>query len=73
MTFGVLQEPASPVTPQMLAAAQLHAKCVIHEFHALQERARIEQEQSNDKINKLQGLMEELQKAAEEQGEVRCI
>jgi len=73
LTSGVLQEPTSPVTPQMLAAAQLHAECVIHELHALQERAHIQQEKSKDKINKLQGLMEELQKAAEEQGEVRCI
>ncbi len=71
MTSGVLQ--TSPVTPQMLAAAQLHAECVIHEFHALQEQARIQQEQSKEKINKLQDLMEDLQKAAEEQGEVRRI
>ncbi len=53
LTSGVLQEPTSPVTPQMLAAAQLHAEYVIHEYHALQKRAHIEQEQFNDKINKL--------------------
>lgn len=73
MTFGVLQEPTSPVTLQKLAAAQLHAEYVIHEFHALQERAHMAQEKSKDKINKLQGLMEGLQKAVEEYGEVRCI
>ncbi len=79
MTSGVLQEPTLSVTQQMLAAAQLHGKYVVDEYRALQKRAHIEQEESNDKINKLQKAreelqkaVEELQKAVEEQGEVRC-
>ena len=72
LTSGVLQEPALPVTQQMLAAAQLHAEYVVAEFHALQKRANIEQQESSSKINKLQKAREELQEAMEEQGEVRC-
>jgi len=72
LTSGVLQEPTLPVTQQMLAAAQLHGKYVVDEYHALQKRAHVEQEESNDKINKLQKAREELQKALEEQGEVTC-
>ncbi|KAL0035257.1 hypothetical protein WJX79_008939 [Trebouxia sp. C0005] len=60
------EEPTSPVT---LLAAQLHAEYVTYEFHALQERAHIEQGQSNDKLNKIQRSREELQKAVEKQGE----
>ena len=71
LTSGVLQQPTSPVTQQMLAAAQLRAEYVIAEFHALQMRAHIEQQESSSKINKLQEAREELQKAMEEQGKVR--
>jgi len=71
-TSGVLQEPTSPVTQQRLAAAQLRAEYVIAEFHALQERANIEQKEFDSKINKLTKTREELQKAMEEQGKVRC-
>jgi len=72
LTSGVLQELTSPVTQQRLAAAQLHAECVVAEFYALQERADVEQQRFNSKINKLQEAREELQKAMEEQGKVRC-
>jgi len=71
-TSGVLQEPTSPVTQQRLAAAQLRAEYVIADFHALQERANIEQKEFDSKINKLTKTREELQKAMEEQGKVRC-
>ena len=72
LTSGVLQEPTLRVMQQRLAAAQLHAECVVAEFHALQERADAEQKRFNSKINKLQEAREELQKAMEEQGKVRC-
>jgi len=72
LTSGVLQEPTLQVTQQRLAAAQLHAECVVAEFHVLQERADSEQQSFNSKINKLQEAREELQKAMEEQGKVRC-
>ncbi len=72
LTSGLLQEPTSPVTQQMLAAAQLHAEYVVAEFHALQKRAGIEQQESSSKINKLQKAREELQEAMEAQGKVRC-
>ena len=73
LTSGVLQELTSPVTQQRLAAAQLHAECVVAEFYALQERADVEQQRFNSKINKLQEAREELQKAVEGQGKVRVI
>ena len=66
----MLQEPTSPVTQQMLAAAKLHAELVVAEFHALQKRAHAEQQDFNSKINKLQEAREVLQKAVE-QGKVR--
>jgi len=63
-----MQEPTLLVTQQMLAAAQLHGKYVVDEYHALQKRAHVEQEESNDKINKLQKAREELQKAVASPG-----
>ena len=72
LTSGVLQEQTSTVTQQMLAAAQLHGRYVVAEFHALHERAHTERQESSSKINNLQKATEELQKAMEEQGKVRC-
>ena len=72
LTSGVLQEPTSQVTQLRLAAAQLHAEYVITEFHALKKQANIEQQEFDSKINKLTKTREELQKAMEEQGKVRC-
>ena len=68
----MLQEPTLQVTQQRLAAALLHAECMVAEFHALQKQADVEQQRFNSKINKLQEAREELQKAMEEQGKVRC-
>ncbi len=72
LTSGVLQEPTSPVTQQMLAKALLRTEYVIAEFDALRRRAHVEQQEYNSKINKLTQAREELQKAMEEQGKVRC-
>ncbi len=72
LTSGVLQEPILRVMQQRLAAAQLHAECVVAEFHAMQKQADDEQQRFNSKINKLQEAREEMQKAMEEQGKVRC-
>ena len=71
-TSGLLQEATSPVTQQMLAAAQLRTEYVVAEFHALQKRAHIEQQEFDSKINKLTKAREDLQKAMQEQGKVRC-
>ena len=71
-TSGLLQEATSPVTQQMLAAAQLRTEYVVAEFHALQKLAHIEQQEFDSKINKLTKAREDLQKATEEQGKVRC-
>ncbi|KAA6425585.1 MAG: hypothetical protein FRX49_04482 [Trebouxia sp. A1-2] len=71
VTFGM--EQTSTVTQQMLAAAQLHGRYVVAEFHALHERAHTERQESSSKINNLQKATEELQKAMEEQGKAANV